>query len=158
MTDTTNTENRRLKGSHVFLITVSAFAIIIGVNFTMAFKAVSTFPGLEVKNSYVASQSFEARRAAQTALGWNVDASVSDGILSIAFTDAETKVVAPETVSVLLGRTTSSADDQRPELAFNDISFTAPVDTSKGLWTLRINATAGDGTTFEKRLTLSINE
>jgi hypothetical protein len=44
--------------------------VIISVNLLLAFKAVSTFPGLEVKNSYVASQGFNDRKAAQEALGW----------------------------------------------------------------------------------------
>ena len=47
-----------LTGKHVLAITVSAFAVIIGVNVLLAVKAVSTFPGLEVDNSYVASQGF----------------------------------------------------------------------------------------------------
>ena len=49
-----------IKGWHVFAGFVFAFSIIISVNLTLAFNAVRTFPGLEVKNSYVASQSFEA--------------------------------------------------------------------------------------------------
>ena len=61
-----------ITGKHVLAITVSAFAVIIGVNVVMAWKAISTFPGLEVKNSYVASQTFDADRAAQQALGWTL--------------------------------------------------------------------------------------
>jgi nitrogen fixation protein FixH len=33
------------------------------VNLLMAYQAISTFPGLEVKNSYVASQKFDERNA-----------------------------------------------------------------------------------------------
>ena len=53
--------------------------MIIAVNLTLAFKAVTTFPGLEVKNSYVASQNFDADRAAQQALGWQVAARIEAG-------------------------------------------------------------------------------
>ena len=56
-----------LTGKHVFAITAGAFAVIIGVNVLLAVKAVSTFPGLEVGNSYVASQGFNTRKAAQEA-------------------------------------------------------------------------------------------
>ena len=56
-----------LTGKHVLGITVGAFAVIIGVNVLLAVKAVSTFPGLEVDNSYVASQGFDKRKAAQEA-------------------------------------------------------------------------------------------
>ena len=57
-----------LKGHHVLIMFVGGFSIIIAVNMTLAFNAVSTFPGLETKNSYVASQSFDADRAAQEAV------------------------------------------------------------------------------------------
>ena len=49
-----------LTGRKVLLIAVVAFGVIIGVNVLMAVKAISTFPGLEVQNSYVASQVFDA--------------------------------------------------------------------------------------------------
>ncbi len=52
----------------------SAFAVIIAVNLVLAFKAVRTFPGLEVENSYVASQTFDAERTAQEALGLDAEA------------------------------------------------------------------------------------
>ena len=42
-----------IKGWHVLAAFVLAFSVIIGVNLTLAFNAVRTFPGLEVKNSYV---------------------------------------------------------------------------------------------------------
>lgn len=63
---------RELTGRHVLAITLGAFGVIIAVNLLMAFKAVSTFPGLETPNSYVASQVFDAERVAQESLGWTV--------------------------------------------------------------------------------------
>mgnify|MGYP001760938923 FL=1 len=63
---------RPLTGKHVLAITLVAFGVIIGVNVLMAVKAVGTFPGLEVANSYVASQDFDRERAAQAALDWTV--------------------------------------------------------------------------------------
>ncbi|MEM9970975.1 MAG: FixH family protein, partial [Pseudomonadota bacterium] len=42
---------KELKGWHVATMFVCGFAIIIAVNLTLAFSAVRTFPGLEVKNS-----------------------------------------------------------------------------------------------------------
>ena len=57
-----------LTGRHVLAITVSAFARDHrGERRCWPYKAVSTFPGLEVDNSYVASQDFDARKAAQEA-------------------------------------------------------------------------------------------
>ena len=55
---------RELTGRHVLAITLAAFGVIIAVNMVMAVKAVSTFPGLETPNSYVASQEFDRDRQA----------------------------------------------------------------------------------------------
>ena len=57
-----------ITGRQVFAVTAGAFGIIIAVNVTMAYKAISTFPGLEVQNGYIASQTFEAEKRAQEAL------------------------------------------------------------------------------------------
>lgn len=65
-------------GRHMAAILVTGFGIVIAVNFTMASLASSTFGGIVVENSYVASQDFnrwldEAR--AEGALGWKLAAS-----------------------------------------------------------------------------------
>ncbi len=81
-----------ITGWHIFGLFVLGFGTIIAVNLTLAFNAVRTFPGLEVKNSYVASQSFEADRAAQNALNWTVSAHVFDGELVLSFDQDGIKV------------------------------------------------------------------
>ncbi len=149
--------NRELTGRHVFLITASAFAVIIGVNITLAVSAVRTFPGLEVQNSYVASQSFDRERAAQEALGWTVEAEAAQGEMRLAITDDRGRPVAPAALSVLVGRTTSAADDVRPDLRFDGAAFVGPVTLGPGLWTLRIEAEAADGTRFHQRLSLHVD-
>ncbi len=70
---------RELTGRKVFAITAAFFGVIIAVNLLLAYKAVSTFPGLEVQNSYVASQTWDAERAAQQALGWDLAAEYDHG-------------------------------------------------------------------------------
>jgi nitrogen fixation protein FixH len=89
---------REIKGWHVLAFTVAAFGVIIAVNLVMAYKAISTFPGLEVENSYVASQTFDADRKAQEALGWTVAPGYdgAKGELVLAFTDAAGKPVVVE--------------------------------------------------------------
>ena len=59
---------RPLTGWHVLAMFVAFFGVIIAVNLTLAWQAISTFPGLEVENSYVASQTFDADRRAQVVL------------------------------------------------------------------------------------------
>lgn len=65
---------RRFTGWHMTAILVGFFAIVMGVNFTMASFASSTFGGTVVDNSYVASQHYNellGRAAQQDRLGWD---------------------------------------------------------------------------------------
>ena len=78
-----------ITGFKVLMFAVAAFGTIIAVNVFMAYKAVSTFPGLEVANSYVASQTFDADRAAQEALGWKVAQAYDGQNLTLQIRDAE---------------------------------------------------------------------
>ena len=147
---------KQITGKTVLIITVSAFAVIIGVNITMAIFAVGTFPGLEVKNSYVASQEFDDRRAAQEGLGWIVDADYDGGEILMTFRDQDGQPIEPKEFSVLVGRTTESRDDVRP--AFNGYGgkYAAPVELGRGKWMLQLTAVAEDGTPFQQRLELLI--
>ena len=147
---------RELSGAKVFAITASAFAVIIGVNVLLAVKAVSTFPGLEVANSYVASQSFEADRAAQQALGWQLGHGYQDGVLTLSFRDAQGQPVRVRDLTVLVGRTTEAADDQRPDFIYDQGAFRAAADLGPGRWMLLVEARAADGTPFRQRLGLFV--
>jgi nitrogen fixation protein FixH len=145
---------REIKGRDVLVFTVGAFGIIIAVNLVMAYKAVSTFPGLEVKNSYVASQGFDQRRAEQQALGWTMvhDYDAAAGRLTLRFTDATGKPVEVAGMNLLVGRTTAAADDQNPEaLPVGDV-YEAKVALNPGRWMLKVQALAEDGTLFEQRV------
>ncbi|MES2542293.1 MAG: FixH family protein [Pseudomonadota bacterium] len=145
-----------LTGKHVLAITVSAFAVIIGVNLTLAFKAVSTFPGLEVQNSYVASQGFNDRKAAQEALGWTLAPSYLDGRVDLAFTDRDGVPVAVEDLDVLIGRTTSTTDDARPQFIQAGDVYTSILDLGQGKWMVKVTARSLDGTLFEQRSELFV--
>ncbi|MDP3197625.1 FixH family protein [Tabrizicola sp.] len=145
-----------LKGKHVLAITVSAFAVIIGVNLTLAFKAVSTFPGLEVDNSYVASQGFNARKAAQEALGWTLAPSYDAGRIDLAFLDRDGLPIAVKDLEVLVGRTTSTAADARPQFMLAGDVYTALLDLDQGKWMVKVTARSADGTLFEQRSELFV--
>jgi nitrogen fixation protein FixH len=147
--------DRPLTGRTVFLIVASAFGVIIGVNLTLAYNAVATFPGLEVKNSYVASQEFQAKRAAQDALGWEVSAVVEEGRLTLAFNDAGGPV-APEIVKATLGRATTVEADSTPEFTWTGSAYEAPVELAPGNWNLRLVAEADDGTLFQRRFPILV--
>ncbi|QPH54187.1 FixH family protein [Pontivivens ytuae] len=141
-----------ITGRQVFFAIASAFTIIITVNMTLAVNAVRTFPGLEVKNSYVASQHFDADRAAQEALGWDVSARLVDGMIRLSILDADGAPVEPVSLDGVLGRATHVGEDVVPAFTFDGRHHVAPVDLGPGNWNLRMVAEAADGTQFRQRV------
>jgi nitrogen fixation protein FixH len=146
-----------ITGRKFFLIFAGAFAVIITVNLFLAFSAVRTFPGLEVKNSYVASQNWDEERAAQLALDWTVDAVVRDEILTLTITDGAGAPVEVQSLDGIFGRATSVRDDQVPAFEFTGTDYVAPVETSGGNWNLRLEAIAPDGTEFKQRIVVLVD-
>lgn len=132
--------DRRLTGRHVLAIFTLGFGTIIAVNLTLAVKAVQTFPGLEVANSYVASQSFDARRAAQDALGWQVTARYDAGQLLLRVTDRDGTLIAPARYAATIGRSTTRAADH--PLAF-DATGRAAIDLAPGRWRIDLQSAPG---------------
>lgn len=146
-----------LTGRKVLAIAVSAFGVIIAVNITMAYKAIKTFPGLEVSNSYVASQTFDADRAAQEALGWTVEPSYDGESLAIVIRDKAGMPAQISNLDILVGRTTMAADDRKPEMAYRGGIYSAPLQLSPGAWLIHLTATAADGTKFQQRLDFMVD-
>lgn len=143
-----------ITGRKVAFVTVSAFGVIIAVNLLMAYKAISTFPGVEVQNSYVASQTFDAAREAQIALGWTMtpEYDPADKRMYLAFTDAKGQPADLSELSVLVGRTTVASEDQTPAFVRASGLWTAPLDLAPGKWLLRVDARSADGTLFSQRV------
>jgi nitrogen fixation protein FixH len=146
---------RELTGRHVLAITVGAFGVIIGVNLVMAYKAVSTFPGVEVASSYAAGVGFDARRTAQVALGWDVATGYDRSTLRVDFHDAE-GMLRPADLRVMVGRVTEAADDRTADLVWDGAGFAVPMALGPGLWRVDVAATAADGTAFQRRLELRV--
>ena len=144
---------RELTGRHVLFITLSAFCVIIAVNLVMAFLAVGSFPGLEVKNSYVASQQFDRERAAQQNLGWTAKAGYDGGQIVIEIVDATGAHPVLRDLSATIGRPTHKRDDVTPqfEQAGGGI-YRAPLELEPGAWNIHVQAVAPDGTAFRQRL------
>ena len=145
-----------LTGRKVLFITVSAFAVIFSANMALLFSALGSFPGLEVKNSYVASQSFDNDRAAQQALGWTAKVSYATGRLTLTVTDRAGETVPPRIVSALVGRATHVKDDQQLAFGPGNPGLVSPALLGPGLWQVRLVAEAPDGTRFAQRLALTV--
>ena len=149
-------EAKPLTGRKVLLITLVFFGVIIAANVTMMVSAISTFPGLEVKNSYVASQEFDARARAQRALGWQAQARSETGGVRLVMRDAAGAFVNPDDLSVRIGHPTNAAHDQMLDFRADADGLFAPVELPSGPWRLFVTATAPDGTEFSTRLELLV--
>lgn len=147
----------KLTGAKVLAIAVAFFGVVIVVNVVMATRAVGTFPGLEVDNSYVASQTFDADRAAQERLGWSVEPSYDGSHINFIVRDKGGLPARVSKLKVLIGRTTMSKDDQTPELTYAGGIWSAPLTLAPGAWLIQFDATAADGTAFHQRLDFMVD-
>lgn len=145
-----------LTGRKVLAIAVSAFALIIGVNVYMATEAIRTFPGLEVENSYVASQTFDSDLAAQRALGWTLAHRYENGRLVLDFRDRDGLPAQVARIDATIGRATEAADDKTPDFVREGDAFVAAVDLKPGKWMILLEAFDPAGTRFHQRLDLIV--
>lgn len=132
-------------GRHIAVILVAFFAVVIGVNVFMARSAISTFGGVVVENSYVASQNYNTwldEAAREKALGWQAEARrQADGRVAVTFTGA------PATGLTLSGdawHPLGRLPDQ--QLRFTrqaDGTYLSDASLPEGRWKLRIQAVAG---------------
>lgn len=151
--DTSDT-GRKLTGAHAIAIFVTFFGTIIAVNVFMAYSAVSTFPGMEVDSSYADSQTFDDRRHAQEALGWNASVEIpGDGTLVLHLVDGQGAPVAPAELTALLTRPTNREEDQLLQMTRVNGAFVAPATLGDGQWRLRLTGTARDGTEYRHNIT-----
>jgi nitrogen fixation protein FixH len=136
-------------GRHMLLLAVAFFGVIIAVNVLMAVVASTSWTGLVVQNSYVASQQFEEKRIAheaQRAAGWNPSFTYAPGVARLVVTDAFGNPVELGPVSVLINRPVGGHDDQTLTLErASDGSYTAAITLAEGVWDALVTATTATG-------------
>lgn len=132
-------------GRKVTAIFVVFFGVIMVVNFTMAHFASSTFGGVVVSNSYVASQHYNkwlAAAEAQKKLGWSATlARLPDDRVAVRFAGAPEGLVVSAVARHPLGRA------PEPALAFEraaDGAFVSTKAIAPGRWMVRLAAEAGE--------------
>ena len=135
---------RTFTGWHMAAIIISFFAVIIAVNLTLAVFASTSWTGLVVANSYVASQSFNrdaeiARQ--QQALGWKVNLAVNRSLAKIAILDRDGLPMAGLNIRAVLQRPTDEAGDQVLELREAGAGiYVADAAIGSGVWVADITA------------------
>lgn len=140
---------RPFTGRHATAIIVSFFAVVIAVNVLMARLAVSTFGGIVVENSYVASQHYNTwldEAAKEKALGWQagIDREGGDAVVTLA--DAANRPIIGAKVSIDAVHPLGRVPDHG--LAVREIApgrYAAPLVA--GRWRLRI-AVRAEGHTW----------
>lgn len=139
-------------GRKMLYAMLAFFAVIIAANLIMMTFAISTHTGTVVPNSYVASQDFNARIAAdreQRRLGWRADLSYEGRVANLTFRDRAGAPLAGLTVAGVIGRPVSAAHD-RP-LAFRETApgiYVADVELAAGDWRLEAEAVSTDGVRY----------
>lgn len=136
---------RTFTGWHMALILFSFFAVVVSVNLLMARFASSTFGGVVVENSYVASQQFNGwlkQASTEQALGWKgAIARDDEGRATLQLLDKEGKSISAAKVTAVaehpLGRRPTTA------LVLHETvpgTYAAPLEA--GRWRLRITVEA----------------
>ena len=147
---------RRFTGWHFLFIMCGAFGAIIAANLTLAYFALGSFPGLEVMNTYVASQQFDTKRRAQEALGWTSTVSYNDQTISVSLNGQEGITPVPASLVIRVGSATTNREDQTVIPQIIDGHYVAKLTLTAGNKTVFVEALAADGTAFSQRHTLVV--
>ena len=136
-------------GKHMALLIVSFFGVIISVNIGMAVLSATSWTGLVVSNSYVASQEFEEKRIAhaqQLAAGWQSSFTYEAGLAQLIVRDGAGNPVDLGPVGLLINRPVGGHDDARlaPARAA-DGTYSAPVTLGDGVWEAVATASTSTG-------------
>lgn len=131
-------------GWHMLASMVAFFGTIIAVNFTMAYLATSTWSGLVVKNTYVASQEFNGKTEAirqMLATGIAGELSVKrDGVRYRLTLPGEVPVVADSVLAHFKRPVGEHQDFEQMLTPAGDGVYLATRDVLAGNWIVEIRA------------------
>ncbi len=149
-------EKGKLTGRHVLIGILAGFAVILTANMAMVIAATGSFPGLVVKNSYVASQGFNARSAELSELGWRATIGYSGEALTATIQTRGGSPAAAQNVVAVIGRPSDARSDRTIELSRDPSTgaFVSAVPLEAGQWRVALKAEAVDGTIFEAGATV----
>ena len=148
-------------GRHMLAIMVAFFGVVVSVNMFMAYKASTTWTGLVVPNSYVASQNFEIekqKRAVQAKLGWQVLLSVDDNRLAVGLRDEQGTAIEGAAVVVKLTRPLTDRDDMTITLKAADAGrFVSEETLLAGDWLADVSiSTAGSEASWRQTFRFTV--
>jgi nitrogen fixation protein FixH len=133
-----------LTGRHMWMLLGGFFGTVIAMNTLMAVMSSTSWTGLVVENSYVASQEFEGRRLAheaQQAAGWQATFTYQPGIAKLVVVDGAGKRLDLGPVVLNVNRPVGGHDDQAVSLQrAPDGGYAADLKLGSGLWDVLIEA------------------
>lgn len=160
MTTPRPADPRAFTGRHMWLLVIGFFGVIIAVNVGMAVVASTSWTGLVVTNSYVASQQFEQKRLAhqaQKAAGWQATFTYSPGLAKLDVVDGAGSPIDLGPVTLKVNRPVGGHDDQA--VVFQrapDGRYAAPLQLAPGVWDALVQAEATARGSFELHARFSV--
>lgn len=160
----TTAKTFEIRGVHVLMGMLAFFGIVIAVNVVFAVEAIRSFPGEDVRRSYLQGLNYNstlAERRAQAAMGWQARASIVETengpAVRVLLRDAAGQ---PIDRAALDGELRWRADARRDRpLTFQSVgagAYVAPLESlPEGRWVMRAQARnpQGEGLDFEAELT-----
>lgn len=154
-------KTREFTGFHMVLCISGFFGVIAAVNLTLAIFANSTWTGLVVQDSFLASQGYnevlsQARK--QQALGWNAELVFGGGRLDFKVADRDGKPVQGLVVKAKIGRPTNENEDfELTLLPEPQTGYSASSQLNDGQWEVDIIARNDDGVRFRRIFRLQVD-
>lgn len=131
-------------GWHMVVVMCLFFGVVISVNVTMAVFAGTSWSGLIVKNTYVASQTFDddvAEVEQMKAKGWQSELAVSPETVAYSLTNALDVAVPADKVSVAFKRPVGEDQDQVIDLVpAPGGGYAADHELATGQWLVTVTA------------------
>lgn len=148
----------KFTGYHMLAIMVAFFGTIVAVNVALAWFANSSWTGLVVANSYVASQKFDDKTAelqALAKLGIAARIAFTDGAPAVELTGKSGKPETGATVELAVGRIADARQDAVLALVEGDAgNYRAATRIDPGLWVGELRVTLADGKAWSKPVRL----
>lgn len=155
-------QTREFTGRHMWFAVGVFFGVIIAVNVGMAIVASTSWTGLVVQNSYVASQEFEEKRIAheaQQAAGWGASFAYVQGLASLTVVDGAGDPVDLGTVTLKVNRPVGGHDDQAVTLERTASGgYEAVLELGTGVWNALVEAADTPEGPFQLHQRFSVTE
>lgn len=158
-----NDKKRGLKGWHVFLIFLGFFSLMFTVNGIFLYHAITSFPGEDVKKSYVQGLDYNRTlntRQTQRELGWRASAGYENGELIFHLRDQEGKALSRHMVDADIRHAATTRKDMLIRLSPTaDGNYAARLPSIEpGQWNVRflVRSASDEEIVFEAHKALNI--